>query len=191
MQDLHGFFFFTCCHQWLFQWCSWYTNLSSNAKWVEHSLLNNYILWILLYKLFYFFQIVLSPWTLFQLYYDGYQLVWSITLLLSTLSRIQSAFIPLFWVVFPTVGNLIRLKLFHHWRGMSLFFLVSINFWCCSTPYPCLCVKFLLFWFTLSRLEVAALTCNNAVPPICSMCIHDSKCRSAIHSYYGTNWSSK
>lgn len=70
----------------------------------------------LMYKSQHQRKIVVSPWTLFQLYYDGYQLVWSVMLLMSTLCRIQSGFIPLFWVVFPTVGNLIRVKLFHHWR---------------------------------------------------------------------------
>lgn len=61
-------------------------------------------------------KIIVSPWTLFQLYYDSYQLVWSLMLLLSTLFRVQSGFIPLFWVIFPTIGNLIRLKIFQHWR---------------------------------------------------------------------------
>lgn len=61
-------------------------------------------------------KIIVSPWTLFQLYYDSYQLVWSLMLLLSTVFRVQSGFIPLFWVIFPTLGNLIRIKIFQHWR---------------------------------------------------------------------------
>ncbi|KAE8739131.1 hypothetical protein FOCC_FOCC015360 [Frankliniella occidentalis] len=71
---------------------------------------------LLLYKAQKQRKVVVSPWTLFQLYYDSYQLVWSIMLLLSTLFRVQSGFIPLFWVIFPTIGNLIRIKVFQHWR---------------------------------------------------------------------------
>lgn len=56
------------------------------------------------------------PWVMFQLYYDAYQLIWTIVLAIGIMVRVRSSFIALLWVIFPCIGNLVRSKLFRTWR---------------------------------------------------------------------------
>lgn len=52
------------------------------------------------------------PWTLFQIYYDAYHLIWTLVLIFGIIVRIRSSFIALLWVVFPAVGSILNKKLF-------------------------------------------------------------------------------
>ncbi|XP_067004414.2 endoplasmic reticulum metallopeptidase 1 [Anabrus simplex] len=60
--------------------------------------------------------VVRSVWSLFQIYYDSYQLVWTGILIFCTLMKVRSGFIAVLWTVFPSVGSLLRSTLFSHWR---------------------------------------------------------------------------
>lgn len=64
-------------------------------------------------------EITTYPWTVFQLYFDAYQLLWTIVLLMGISLRIRSSFIALTWVVFASIGNLLKSRLFGQWRGKS------------------------------------------------------------------------
>ncbi|KAJ9585933.1 hypothetical protein L9F63_020441, partial [Diploptera punctata] len=57
-----------------------------------------------------------SPWTLYQMYSDSYQLMWTLILLLCTLLHIRSGFIALLWIVFSSLENIICANLLRHWR---------------------------------------------------------------------------
>lgn len=57
-----------------------------------------------------------SHWKVFQMYYDGYQLIWTMVLLLCVICKIRSGFIPLLWVFFPACGNLIQSAFFQKWK---------------------------------------------------------------------------
>lgn len=72
---------------------------------------------ILIHAKYYNKDLELSPWTQFQLYYDSYQTLWTIFLILGTALRYRSSFIPLTWVFFATVGNILKSHLFARWRG--------------------------------------------------------------------------
>jgi hypothetical protein len=63
-------------------------------------------------------QVVTSVWTLFQLYSDGYQIMWTLILLMCTMLQIRSGFIALLWIFFAIIENFSRTLLFRHWRGM-------------------------------------------------------------------------
>ncbi|XP_066598785.1 endoplasmic reticulum metallopeptidase 1-like [Prorops nasuta] len=58
-----------------------------------------------------------SAWTLYQVYCDAYSVIMMSALLLCTLFEIRSGFIPLHWVLFPTIGNIIRSHLLSKWKG--------------------------------------------------------------------------
>jgi hypothetical protein len=62
----------------------------------------------------------LSPWTVFQLYYDAYQLIWTIILLFGVMVRVRSSFIALIWVFFASLGNFLKTRLFGKWRGKNV-----------------------------------------------------------------------
>ncbi|KAJ8883385.1 hypothetical protein PR048_015228, partial [Dryococelus australis] len=62
-------------------------------------------------------KVISSPWTLFQLYCDGYMLVWTFMLVVSIVFRIRSGFIPLIWILFPVFGSLMRDVTFRYWKG--------------------------------------------------------------------------
>ncbi|KAH1007293.1 hypothetical protein HUJ04_004549 [Dendroctonus ponderosae] len=68
-------------------------------------------------------EIAMFPWTVFQLYYDAYQLLWTIVLLVGIPLRIRSSFIALTWVVFASIGNLLKSHLFGQWRSRNWIFL--------------------------------------------------------------------
>ncbi|EFN89465.1 Endoplasmic reticulum metallopeptidase 1, partial [Harpegnathos saltator] len=53
-----------------------------------------------------------SAWTLFQMYCDAYAVIWIWILFVCVLFEIRSGFIPLHWVLFPAVGNIIRHNFF-------------------------------------------------------------------------------
>jgi len=63
-------------------------------------------------------QVVTSVWNLFQLYSDGYQIMWTLILLLSTVLHIRSGFVALLWIVFAAVEHFSREFFFKHWRGV-------------------------------------------------------------------------
>jgi hypothetical protein len=63
-------------------------------------------------------QIMTSAWTLFQLYSDGYQIMWMLILLLSTVLHIRSGFVALLWIFFAAVEHFSRAFLFKQWRGV-------------------------------------------------------------------------
>ncbi|KAK9707901.1 Peptidase family M28 [Popillia japonica] len=52
------------------------------------------------------------PWTVFQIYYDAYQLIWTVVLTIGTILRIRSSFIALLSAVFMAMANLLKSKLF-------------------------------------------------------------------------------
>ncbi|XP_021931492.1 endoplasmic reticulum metallopeptidase 1-like [Zootermopsis nevadensis] len=58
-----------------------------------------------------------SAWTLFQLYSDGYQIMWILILLTCTVLQIRSGFIALLWIFFAIVENFARTTVLRHWRG--------------------------------------------------------------------------
>ncbi|XP_043284842.1 endoplasmic reticulum metallopeptidase 1-like [Venturia canescens] len=77
-------------------------------------------------------QDVSSPWILYQLYCDAYSVIWMLILFLCILFEIRSGFIPLHWVIFPAVGNIVRHNFFEKWRDWKwLCFHVGIL----SLPY--------------------------------------------------------
>nr|XP_012141016.1 PREDICTED: endoplasmic reticulum metallopeptidase 1-like [Megachile rotundata]XP_012141017.1 PREDICTED: endoplasmic reticulum metallopeptidase 1-like [Megachile rotundata]XP_012141018.1 PREDICTED: endoplasmic reticulum metallopeptidase 1-like [Megachile rotundata]XP_012141019.1 PREDICTED: endoplasmic reticulum metallopeptidase 1-like [Megachile rotundata] len=65
---------------------------------------------------------VKSTWVLYQIYCDAYSIMWMSILFCCVLFEIRSGFIPLHWVVFPTVGNLLRYHFFNKWRGWKWLF---------------------------------------------------------------------
>lgn len=58
---------------------------------------------------------------MFQIYYDAYQLIWTVVLVLGILLRIRSSFIALSWVFFVSIGNVLKSYLFGKWRGTYRF----------------------------------------------------------------------
>nr|XP_023012163.1 endoplasmic reticulum metallopeptidase 1-like [Leptinotarsa decemlineata] len=64
-----------------------------------------------------------SPWTLFQLYYDAYQTIWTVVLLMGVLIRLRSSFIALIWVFAAALGNVLKSMLFNQWRDSKWIFL--------------------------------------------------------------------
>ncbi|KAJ8960218.1 hypothetical protein NQ318_003942 [Aromia moschata] len=87
---------------------------------------------ILLHAKYYNSDLDLSPWTLFQLYYDAYQAIWTIVLLVGVIIRIRSGFIALIWVSFASLGNVLKSRLFGRWRDskwlLMHIFLVGLPF---------------------------------------------------------------
>ncbi|KAJ8925688.1 hypothetical protein NQ315_009535 [Exocentrus adspersus] len=81
---------------------------------------------VLLHAKYYNKSLELSPWTLFQLYYDAYQIIWTVVLLLGVIVRIRSSFIALIWVFFAALGNILKSKLFSKWRD-SKWLLLHIS----------------------------------------------------------------
>jgi hypothetical protein len=75
---------------------------------------------ILLHAKYYQKDLDLSPWTVFQLYYDAYQLIWTIILLFGVMVRVRSSFIALIWVFFASLGNFLKTRLFGKWRGKNV-----------------------------------------------------------------------
>lgn len=71
---------------------------------------------ILLHAKYYNKDLELEPWTLFQLYYDAYQALWTVVLFIGIILRIRSSFIALLWVLFSTIGNILKSRLFGKWR---------------------------------------------------------------------------
>lgn len=65
-------------------------------------------------------------WILYQMYCDAYSVTWMIILSLCVLLKIKSGFIPLHWVFFPAIGNILRLNFFYKWRGINLSLIISI-----------------------------------------------------------------
>ncbi|XP_034180983.1 endoplasmic reticulum metallopeptidase 1 [Osmia lignaria lignaria] len=65
---------------------------------------------------------VKSTWILYQIYCDAYFVMWMFILFCCVLFEIRSGFIPLHWVVFPTIGNLLRYHFFNKWRGWKWLF---------------------------------------------------------------------
>ncbi|XP_020289760.1 endoplasmic reticulum metallopeptidase 1-like [Pseudomyrmex gracilis] len=57
-----------------------------------------------------------SAWIVYQLYCDAYALIWMSILFVCVLFEIRSGFIPLHWVLFPAVGNIVRHNFFNKWR---------------------------------------------------------------------------
>ncbi|XP_043512200.1 endoplasmic reticulum metallopeptidase 1-like [Frieseomelitta varia] len=70
---------------------------------------------------------VKSAWVLYQIYCDSYSLIWISVLFYCVIFEIRSGFIPLHWVVFPTVGNIVRCNFFNKWRGWKWLFYYLIT----------------------------------------------------------------
>ncbi|XP_012263393.2 endoplasmic reticulum metallopeptidase 1-like [Athalia rosae] len=58
----------------------------------------------------------ITPLTLYYLYFDAYNSLWIAVLSICVILRIRSGFIPLHWVIFPSIGNILREKFFSNWR---------------------------------------------------------------------------
>lgn len=65
---------------------------------------------------------VKSAWILYQIYCDSYSIIWMSVLFYCVILEIRSGFIPLHWVVFPTLGNILRCNFFNKWRGWKWLF---------------------------------------------------------------------
>nr|XP_012220395.1 PREDICTED: endoplasmic reticulum metallopeptidase 1-like isoform X1 [Linepithema humile]XP_012220396.1 PREDICTED: endoplasmic reticulum metallopeptidase 1-like isoform X2 [Linepithema humile] len=59
---------------------------------------------------------ITSAWVLYQIYCDAYAVIWMLILSVCVLFEIRSGFIPLHWVLFPAVGNIMRHNFFSKWR---------------------------------------------------------------------------
>jgi len=68
-------------------------------------------------------SVVTSAWNLFQLHSDGYQIMWTLILLLCTVLHIRSGFVALLWIVFAAVEHFSREFFLKHWRGGKWFLL--------------------------------------------------------------------
>lgn len=71
----------------------------------------------MLIPFFAFQDLELSPWVTFQLYYDAYQVLWTLLLIFGITARFRSSFVALLWTAFPALGNILKSKLFGKWRG--------------------------------------------------------------------------
>ena len=67
-------------------------------------------------------QILRSPWTLYQLYSDSYQFMWTLILLVCTFLYIRSGFIALLWIVFSSTESILYTRIFRHWIGKHSIF---------------------------------------------------------------------
>ncbi|XP_032686558.1 endoplasmic reticulum metallopeptidase 1-like isoform X1 [Odontomachus brunneus] len=68
-----------------------------------------------------------SAWILFQMYCDAYAIIWMCILFVCVLFEIRSGFIPLHWVLFPAIGNIIRLNFFgkcRDWRWLCYHLII-------------------------------------------------------------------
>lgn len=74
---------------------------------------------LLLHAKYYHKDIELSPWTIFQLYYDAYQSIWTVILIIGIIIRVRSSFVALIWVFSAALGNLLKSKFFGKWRSME------------------------------------------------------------------------
>ncbi|XP_017763460.1 PREDICTED: endoplasmic reticulum metallopeptidase 1-like [Eufriesea mexicana] len=63
-----------------------------------------------------------STWVLYEIYCDSYSIIWMSVLSCCVVFEIRSGFIPLHWVVFPTLGNILRCNFFNKWKGWKWLF---------------------------------------------------------------------
>lgn len=71
---------------------------------------------VMLHSKLYNKELETSPWTIFQLYYDAYQLIWTVVLIFGVALRLRSSFIALLWVFSAALGNFLKSVLFSKWR---------------------------------------------------------------------------
>ncbi|XP_047115031.1 endoplasmic reticulum metallopeptidase 1-like isoform X1 [Schistocerca piceifrons] len=57
-----------------------------------------------------------SPWTVFQLYCDGYQIAWTLILTFCTLLSVRSGFVAWMWTFFPCIVSLLQRITYRRWR---------------------------------------------------------------------------
>lgn len=118
-----------------------------------------------------FFQTIESSWTLYHLFFDAYSVIWIAILLSCVILNIRSGFIPLHWVLFSSIGNIIRHSLFAKCKGN--------NFW-----------KHVFFYFNnryyFYRLEVAVLSFNGSEFAVCAIVLLVYWCFIFVHSRHGT-----
>ncbi|XP_011872010.1 PREDICTED: endoplasmic reticulum metallopeptidase 1-like [Vollenhovia emeryi] len=57
-----------------------------------------------------------SAWILYHIYWDAYSVIWMLILFVCVLFGLRSGFIPLHWVLFPAIGNIVRHGFFSKWR---------------------------------------------------------------------------
>lgn len=73
-----------------------------------------------------------SCWTVFQIYFDGTQILWTFLMIISMALGVLSGFIALLWVVFASVYNILHHSLerrTHGWRWLfSYILLIGIPF---------------------------------------------------------------
>ncbi|CAH1998298.1 unnamed protein product [Acanthoscelides obtectus] len=67
-----------------------------------------------------------SPWAKFQIYYDAYQVIWTVVLFFGILLRIRSSFIAWTWTFFAALGNILKSKLYGRFRD-SKWLLLHIS----------------------------------------------------------------
>lgn len=99
--------------------------ITSKEGWLNYMNITSRI-YEILYSLI-FVQEVKSTWILYQIYCDAYFVMWMSILFCCVLFEIRSGFIPLHWVVFPTVGNLLRYHFFNKWRGIITSFMIFVK----------------------------------------------------------------
>lgn len=147
MRDRRGYFFYTSVQPFLCRWlCSCISDRDRGRQVIRYVLwqshwLNNYIcvfdinkwIWKLIVKNLYnriidYLQEVSSAWILYQMYCDAYAVIWMTILFVCVLFEIRSGFIPLHWVLFPAIGNIVRHYFFNKWKGKYNFSIILIIF---------------------------------------------------------------
>lgn len=73
-----------------------------------------------------------SCWTVFQIYFDGTQLLWTFLMIIAMAVGVLSGFLALLWVVFASIYNILHRTLerrTHGWRWLcSYILLIGIPF---------------------------------------------------------------
>lgn len=67
--------------------------------------------------------VIKSPWTLFRLYCDANQILYTTMTLICLLFRIRSGFVPAMWLFFSCIGSVLRERIFAHWKDWRILVL--------------------------------------------------------------------
>ncbi|XP_039276206.1 endoplasmic reticulum metallopeptidase 1 [Nilaparvata lugens] len=67
--------------------------------------------------------VIRSPWTLFRLYCDANQILYTTMTLICLLFRIRSGFIPAMWLFFSCISSVLRERIFAHWKDWRILVL--------------------------------------------------------------------
>lgn len=125
------------------------------------------------------FQNVYSSWTLYQLYFDAYSVFWMSVLFICILLDIRSGFIPLHWVLFLSLGNILRQSFFNRWRGNEMKYEIEIIIY--RVPMQ-------MSWFKFYRLEMAVSSYGHSKLALYTIVLSVHWGSLPIHSIDGSDW---